>query len=828
MTDLTAYICPKTGMLFGGIEVTDACPPADTCDPATVLLRPKRTFSIDALVMPSVSCIDDLINALGGIYLTCSRPIFYDHRNNFRARAEHLAFGWANYPDDVCPACAWKGTTVTRRNLVTLTDGAFLSSVPITNNYGYVPTGDQPIHNLDQFGATNLTGPECVPGEQLRLNQNLLIGSTVKSYQVASIVFDTPAITGGRITAVDGGMTVNRTITVSVFGWGEMVLTPTDFADYQVGSWVFLLKDGACAATDVNRKSAYAVSDGYAAAGDLGGVLRLTNAERTSRGLFALTTNTQLSAAADRHAVDMAAGDFLSHAGSDGSTSYDRIDGAGYLAGLADDAGYKTGENVAVGYGSAAAVVAGWMSSPGHRANILDPLFEEIGLARAETERGKPYWVQDFGYRSDAKISATDVQGFRPAPITVNAAQNPGLVNTSAWTAKSMSLVDDFVGAFESSLHEGVIVSVDPDNKTAVVTILDFAGRTFSDVPILFHCQGSGDWEHGYQAFAPDDTVLVLNEGGGKDVPTATDLTIVGHKNALKLCQDAWTMVFVSPAGSYVFRAIDKETGAVSEKTMYHPVTSAVLEQPITPSGYTLSQLLTHNQLNVAVSQQGAGTVSVTSSIPSGLPEYRTFRVVSDPTKEYACTTRNLGTHLFTSIVLWDRPDDPCPDHPSSPLTGLRRTRSGFNEMDFKCLIPPENECETWNGVPFGIHYNAVEEHTTCLYWGGVYDESVARHEYKYDPAGSETGSPTLMNIDGLDGGFYYADGIGVGWVHMDTAEGNYFDIFFESGMPVKNPGPPVTYNYDISQLSKIISTDEVLGYFAGLVPAIYGVFKSQ
>lgn len=118
-------------------------------------------------------------------------------------------------------------------------------------------------------------------------------------------------------------------------------------------------------------------------------VLNLTNAERTSRGLAPLVHNSLLGAAADAHSRDQAARGQLTHTGSDGSNPGQRISRAGYV--------WRTwAENAAAGYGSAGAVMAGWMGSSGHRANILNPNMTEVGLGIAYTSSGYPYWTQVF------------------------------------------------------------------------------------------------------------------------------------------------------------------------------------------------------------------------------------------------------------------------------------------------------------------------------------------------------------------------------------------------------------------------------------------------
>ena len=125
-------------------------------------------------------------------------------------------------------------------------------------------------------------------------------------------------------------------------------------------------------------------------------VVELTNIERTKAGLQPLTLDLQLVDAAQDHSGDMAQDDFFSHTGADGSNVGSRVKDTGYQ--------YSTvGENIAAGQTSAAEVVEGWMNSPGHRANILNANFTEIGIGYEylENDTGSVnynhYWTQVFG-----------------------------------------------------------------------------------------------------------------------------------------------------------------------------------------------------------------------------------------------------------------------------------------------------------------------------------------------------------------------------------------------------------------------------------------------
>jgi len=125
-------------------------------------------------------------------------------------------------------------------------------------------------------------------------------------------------------------------------------------------------------------------------------VVTLTNSYRAEHGLQPLALNLNLSESAQTHSQDMALSDFFSHTGSNGSRVSNRTELAGY------ESSY-VGENIAAGYITAEEVVRGWMNSPGHRENILNPNYKEIGIGYyyLANDTGEinynTYWTQDFG-----------------------------------------------------------------------------------------------------------------------------------------------------------------------------------------------------------------------------------------------------------------------------------------------------------------------------------------------------------------------------------------------------------------------------------------------
>jgi uncharacterized protein YkwD len=119
-------------------------------------------------------------------------------------------------------------------------------------------------------------------------------------------------------------------------------------------------------------------------------VLALANTERARAGCGPLRLDAALREAAQAHSQDMADNDYFSHTGSDGSSPWDRAAEAGYSD--------PSGENIAAGYQTPEDVMAAWMASAGHRANILNCDSREMGLGYVANSSRGPLWTQLFGF----------------------------------------------------------------------------------------------------------------------------------------------------------------------------------------------------------------------------------------------------------------------------------------------------------------------------------------------------------------------------------------------------------------------------------------------
>jgi uncharacterized protein YkwD len=121
-------------------------------------------------------------------------------------------------------------------------------------------------------------------------------------------------------------------------------------------------------------------------------MLTLVNQARASQGLQPLVLNAALNRAAQSYAQTMASTNCFSHTCPPVTDFGQRAVQAGYT--------WKTlGENIAAGYATADDTFNAWMNSSGHRANILNPDFRDMGLGMAVVQGSqyRIYWAQEFG-----------------------------------------------------------------------------------------------------------------------------------------------------------------------------------------------------------------------------------------------------------------------------------------------------------------------------------------------------------------------------------------------------------------------------------------------
>jgi uncharacterized protein YkwD len=149
---------------------------------------------------------------------------------------------------------------------------------------------------------------------------------------------------------------------------------------------------------------------------DAASVVSLVNQHRASLGLGRLQVSPTLSRAAEWKSRHMAAYGYMTHDDPGppvARTAGQRIEACGYV-------GAGWGENIAAGYKTPSAVMAGWLGSPGHKANIENPTYAAIGVGAATGASGTLYWTQDFGTVADAGSTTPP-----PAPSSPSPAPSP-------------------------------------------------------------------------------------------------------------------------------------------------------------------------------------------------------------------------------------------------------------------------------------------------------------------------------------------------------------------------------------------------------------------
>ena len=163
------------------------------------------------------------------------------------------------------------------------------------------------------------------------------------------------------------------------------------------------------------------VPDGGNLAAVSAATLCLLNAERTDAGLVPLRADAKLAAASLAHSKAMVDQQFFDHTSPGGRDLVDRVRAAGYI----DPAkAWTVGENIAWGSGTLSSpgkMVAAWMASPGHRANLLNPAFREVGIGvvpgspRERDMAAAATYTTDFGTIGDPGAQPAAVAAAQPA-----------------------------------------------------------------------------------------------------------------------------------------------------------------------------------------------------------------------------------------------------------------------------------------------------------------------------------------------------------------------------------------------------------------------------
>lgn len=157
---------------------------------------------------------------------------------------------------------------------------------------------------------------------------------------------------------------------------------------------------------------------GYAANTSVVGLLDETNSQRTGSGVASLQLNSQLNQAAQAKAEDMASRDYWSHTTPDGKEPWWFVTNVGYTYA-------SVGENLAYGFSSSSTTIAGWMNSPGHRSNLLNDSFRDVGFGIAQSPNYVASGPQTIIVAMYGAANASVSSPSNPQPVTISPAASP-------------------------------------------------------------------------------------------------------------------------------------------------------------------------------------------------------------------------------------------------------------------------------------------------------------------------------------------------------------------------------------------------------------------
>ena len=174
------------------------------------------------------------------------------------------------------------------------------------------------------------------------------------------------------------------------FGASACGDSPKQFVSNRAGAgFLYIIHSTANSNNYGNGDSTNKVSQNSNLSANAQEVIKLVNKERNAAGLSALAENSRLSEVAQAKAEDMMKNGYFSHTSPTYGSPFEMMKTFGIA--------YKSaGENIAKGQKTPAAVMNGWMNSSGHRTNILNASFEQIGAGFCKDSSGVTYWVQMF------------------------------------------------------------------------------------------------------------------------------------------------------------------------------------------------------------------------------------------------------------------------------------------------------------------------------------------------------------------------------------------------------------------------------------------------
>lgn len=482
-------------------------------------------------------------------------------------------------------------------------------------------------------------------------------------------------------------------------------------------------------------------------------VIDLVNLEREAEGLHPLSYDAQLTTAARGHSEDMGLQGYFSHDSLDGRKFYTRILDAGYSYSY-------SGENIAAGYPDPAAVVDGWMASPGHRANILEPNFCDIGVGYAFVP-GSPYgdyWTQDFG----RKMGVSACPGV--AAYTINAVAGPG---------GSISPAGNVTKIGGSSLT----VTITPDGGYSVQEILvDGISKGIA----LEYTFTKIDRNHSIQVnFAPNNSPPIADAGTNQTLEVGDTITLDASQSS-------------DPNDRVVFYEWFQTSGPTATLSDENAVKPTFVATPAMINSNLTFQLTVYDS-GGASNSDGVQISVIDNGITGFAPDVITF---------YSSTNKPMGIKVesggvLTSLIPMDPASDSISDKngmPQSMLYGLIdfmiRVDNAGDAAGVTIFLPEPMPADYhwykysiddgWYDYSDNITMNAARDRVTLNFVdGGIGDDDNHQNGTIIDPSGpGNHPSPSPATSSGGDGGGCFIDSVSYGSLTMPGVALAIFSIF--------------------------------------------------
>lgn len=225
---------------------------------------------------------------------------------------------------------------------------------------------------------------------------------------------------------------------------------------------------------------------GYASNITVNGLLSGTNTERATAGISSLNLNTQLNSAAQGKANHMIANNYWAHTSPDGVTPWYWFDWAGYDYSMA-------GENLAYGFDTSSGVISGWMNSPGHRDNMLNAGYEDVGfgIANGSNYQGGQNTVVVAMYGDPVASSSPPPPAPPPSQTQQAQSQSPAAPAPSAEVVEEPEPEEPIVEPINTAVIEDPKTPVD-EETTALVEISSPEPTRISNLEALL--RGQAGW----------------------------------------------------------------------------------------------------------------------------------------------------------------------------------------------------------------------------------------------------------------------------------------------------------------------------------------------